>query len=477
MATNRVNFTDWLPDQPGVVGVLTNARNVFPKQVGYGGVPSEQDYSGAASENLNSAVAGRTIAGIVKVFAGSSTKLFLMDSTDLSLDDISGATYSATKNWRFTQFGNLILAANGAQPVQAADLSTTTITFANVEASAPTAKYLSVVRDFVVTGNQPASNPNRVQWSGINDPTTWSSSAVTQSDFQDIPDGGEIRGITGGEFGLVLMERSIVRMSYVGTPLVFQFDNIARNLGCYEGQSVIQWQGTTYWLSDDGFYSYNGQQIEAIGAEKVNRYFWTTMEESKLDEMSAAVDPFRNLVVWGYVSNDSTYRLLIYHWLTKRWSYADTNINRLADFSSPSFTLEGLDNFNNNLDAIPVSLDSRLWLGGKMIFGGVRGTKIITFQGQNKTATIETSDLESDGRFSMITLAKPIVDNGLASVGVASRNNLSVTPAFSNQSAADSENRVGLRSLGRYHRLRVIPSGNWTTAIGVDIEIQPAGMR
>ena len=112
-----------------------------------------------------------------------------------------------------------------------------------------------------------------------------------------------------------------------------------------------------------------------------------------------------------------------------------------------------------------------------MLFGGVRGAKIITFQGQNKTATIETSDLETDGRFSMITLAKPIIDGGLASVGVASRNNLSVTPVFSSQSAADSENRVGLRSLGRYHRLRVIPSNNWTTAIGVDIEIQPAGMR
>jgi hypothetical protein len=477
MATNRVNFTDWLPDQPGVIGVLTNAKNVFPKQVGYGPVPQEEDYSGAASENLNSAVAGKTVAGAVRVFAGGSTKLFLVDSNDLSLSDISGTTYSATKNWKFTQFGNLVLAANGAQPIQAADLSTTTISFQNVEASAPTAKYLTVIRDFVVTANQPASNPSRVQWSGINDPTTWSSSAVTQSDFQDIPDGGEIRGITGGEYGLVLLERSIVRMSYVGTPLVFQFDNIARNLGCYEGQSVIQWQGTTYWLSDDGFYSYNGQQIEPIGAEKVNRYFWATMEESRLDEMSAAVDPFRNLVIWGYGSNDNTYRLLIYHWITKRWSYAETNVNRIADFSSPSFTLEALDTISTNLDLIPVSLDSRLWLGGKMIFGGVRGDKLVSFGGQSKEATIETSDLETDGRFSMITLAKPVVDGGLASVGVASRNNLSVTPVFSGQSQADSENRVGLRSLGRYHRLRVIPSGLWRTAIAVDIEIQPAGMR
>ena len=112
-----------------------------------------------------------------------------------------------------------------------------------------------------------------------------------------------------------------------------------------------------------------------------------------------------------------------------------------------------------------------------MIFGGVRGNKLVSFGGANKQATIETSDIETDGQFSMITLAKPVVDGGLASVGVASRNNLSVTPVFGNQSQADSENRVGLRSLGRYHRLRVIPSGLWRTAIAVDIEIQPAGMR
>ena len=77
----------------------------------------------------------------------------------------------------------------------------------------------------------------------------------------------------------------------------------------------------------------------------------------------------------------------------------------------------------------------------------------------------------------MITLAKPIIENGSASVAVASRMNLSTAPSFNDAVAANSENRVGLRSLGRYHRLRVIPSGEWTTAIGTEVEIQPAGSR
>ena len=476
MATTRVDFTEWLPDQPGVVGALTNAKNVYPKAVGYGAFPLEEDYSAAASEGLNSVFAGKDDGGNTKVFAGGSTKIFLLDASDMSLDDVSGTTYSAGSDWKFIQFGSYVIAGNNANKLQYADLSTT-ISFADLNASAPTAKLLTVVRDFVVTGNTDTAS-NELRWSGINNPTgTWGSVAVTQADFQTIPDGGEIRGLTGGEFGLVLLERSIVRMSYVGSPLIFQFDNISRNLGCYESNSVAQWQGVTYFLADDGFYACNGQQVDPIGAEKVNRHFWETALESKIGEMSTAVDPFRNLIIWGYQSTDLTYRLLIYHLITKKWSFADTGISRIANLFTPAFTLEQLDNFSASLDALPVSLDDRQWLGGKFLFGGISTNKIITFSGPSKEARITTSDLETNGTKSMVTLAKPIVDGGSASVAVASRQNLAEDVVFNTAVAADSENRVGLRSLGRYHRLRVIPSGNWLTAIGVEMEIQPAGMR
>ena len=475
MATNRITFGEWLPDQPGVIGALTKAENVFPKAVGYGPFPNSVAFSGDASEDLNSVVAARDINGTTKVFAGGSTKLFLLDSADLSLGDISGTTYSSSNDWKFTQFGNSLIAANGAQKLQYYDL-TTTDNFTDIDAGAPTARFVTVVRDFVVTGWQPDNN-NRVQWSGINDPTTWSSSGVTQSDFQDVPDGGQIQGVTGGEFGLVLLERSIVRMSYVGTPFVFQFDNISRNLGCYEPNSVVQWQGVTYFLGDDGFYACDGQNVVGIGAEKVDRFFFNDASEASFPEMSAAVDPIRNLVMWGYRNSGDIYRILVYHVNTKRWSYIDTVINRLGSYSTPAITLEGIDTYSASIDALTITLDSRFWQGGKLLLGGVTGAQIVTFSGSDKTATIETSDLENTGQASMITLARPMIDNGSASVGIASRNSLNDAVNFGSQNSPSAENRVGLRSYGRYHRLRVIPTGNWTTAIGVDIEIQPAGNR
>ena len=475
MAITRVTFGEWLPDQPGVIGALTTAKNCYPKAVGYGPFPQEVDYSTAASETLTNASAARDSNGLTKIYASGTTRLYRLNTTTFGFDDISATTYSGSTGWKFTQFGNSLIAANESNTMQYIDVLSGT-TFADLAIDAPKAKFVTVVRDFVVSGYQ-SNNKSRVQWSGINNEKTWATSATTQADFQDLPDGGFVQGVTGGEFGLVLLERSIVRMSYVGTPLIFQFDNIARNRGCFEPNSVIQWQGITYFLGDDGFYACDGQNLVNIGAEKVNRYFFNTLREEVISTMSAAVDPINNLIVWGYPSTDLNYRALIYHITTKRWSYADSTATRVAPVSTPSVTLEGLDNFSASIDALGVSLDSRTWLGGKLLLLGINGSKLITFSGASKTADIETSDIQADANQSMITMVKPIVDNGSGSASVASRLQLNQTVSFPSVTAANSENRIGARSYGRYHRVKLQPSGDWTTAIGMDVEIQQAGTR
>jgi len=475
MAITRVTFGEWLPDQPGVIGALTTAKNCYPKAVGYGPFPQEVDYSSAAPQTLTNASAARDSNGLTNIYASGTTRLYKLNTTTFGFDDISAATYSGTTGWKFTQFGNSLIAANESNTMQYIDVMSGT-TFANLAIDAPKAKFVTVVRDFVVSGYQDA-NKSRIQWSGINNEKTWTTSATTQADFQDLPDGGFVQGVTGGEFGLVLLERSIVRMSYVGTPLIFQFDNIARNRGCFEPNSVIQWQGITYFLGDDGFYACDGQNLVNIGAEKVNRYFFNTLREEVLTTMSAAVDPINNLIVWGYPSTDLNYRALIYHITTKRWSYADSTATRVAPVSTPSVTLEGLDNFSASIDALSVSLDSRTWLGGKLLLLGINGSKLITFSGASKTATIETADISADANQSMVTMIKPIVDNGTGSASVASRLQLNQTVSFPTVTAANSENRIGTRSYGRYHRVKLEPSGDWTTAIGMDVDIQSAGTR
>jgi len=476
MPTQRITFTEWTPDQPGIVENLSAAKNVIPAAIGYIPMPSAVDYSSSASENLNNVFAGR-FSTTTTVFAGGATKLFKFDSSDLSMDDVSkSGGYTAIVKWNFIQFGDTVIAANNVNKLQSWTLGSSSL-FADLAAAAPIAKYVTVVRDFVVAANlDGGTNANKVQWSDINDETDWTSGNASQSDFQIIPDGGNITGITGGEFGLVLMERAIVRMSYIGSPYFFQFDTISKSLGCTEGSSVTKYGNITYFLGDDGFYSCDGTSIVPIGNEKIDRWFFSNANPSELESMSTTVDPIRKIVVWNFLDNFGQRQLLIYNWQVQKWSYANTTANVVSYAATAGSTLEGLDIYGT-LDSLTTSLDDALWAGGKLLFAGARGDKIITFTGANLTAELATGDIGSEST-SVVTLARPIIDNGSANVAIASRTLLNADINYGDYVSASSENRVSLRSGGKYHRLSVVPTGmQWSNAIGIDIEITGQGTR
>ncbi len=536
MPTQRIQFKEWLPDQPSILDTVSKANNVIPLAVGYGPFKSPVDYSGVATEALNNCFAAKVNAD-VSIFAGGNTKLFKVSSTDLTMEDVSkSGGYTGINRWQFVQFGDYALASNGSEKIQYFDVNVST-DFADLAAAAPVAKYITVVRDFVVGANIGAgSNPSRVNWSDINDPTDWTAGGASQSDFQELPDGGDITGITGGEFGIVFLEKAIVRMSYIGSPLFFQFDTISRNVGCVEGGSIAQYGGIAYFLSDDGFYSCNGQQVTGIGSEKVDRYFFNNANIGDIDSISAAIDPERNLVIWNYTTVSGGRSLLLYNFETQKWCEADTDVNFLSTLATTGTTLDGLDAAYNitagsfvigkqytirtlgntnytligavantvgvlftatgvgsgtgvaidmeasaaagrTIDSLTTTLDDRLYAGGKFLFGGVRDTRIITFTGSNATATITTNDLEY-GYNSVLTLIRPSVDSGSADVSVASRRMLNDTITYSTPISATEENRCAVRSSGRYHRVSITPTdANWFSAIGLDLDYSEQGTR
>lgn len=480
MATTKLTFGEWMPDQPSVSGALTDAKNVVSQAIGYGPFPSPVTFStSSASEDLTTLYAAKQPNGDTALFAAGSTKIYTVSGVGAITQVKSGMTTGTNDKVRFTQFGKSIIATNNSQKLQSWTLGTST-SFADLSATAPVAKYITVVRDFVVVANTYESAEQkqyRVRWSAINDETDWTENVNTQSDYQDIPDGGQIVGIRGGEFGLVFLERAIHRMSYVGTPFIFQFDNISRGKGCMVSGSIAQYQGITFFLSDDGFYMCDGQNITPIGAEKIDRYFIDNASDSDYGTMSAAVDPIRKLVIWNYKTIYGNRNVLIYNFKTQKWTYGDAGTDYLSEASTSSVTLEQLDSISGSIDALTTSLDSRLYVGGKYFLGGTLGARVMTYTGANQTGVIATGDLDI-GANSVVTLARPLVDNGSATVAIASRTLLDQSVTFNTAVAASSENRVPLRSAGRYHRLKITPTGSsWKNAISVDVDVTPQGVR
>jgi hypothetical protein len=489
-----IQFGQFLPDQSEFNNAgVTVANNVIPAAVGYESMQGLSPISGAADENIVGMIAAADDDGNTALYAADRTKIYQYNTTTSALDNVSKAgNYStgADDRWRFVQFGEDVIGTNFANPIQYIAAYTGS-NFADLSADAPKAKYIAVVRDFVMTGYTndvtDGNKPYRVRWSGIGDHTSWAISAATQADFQDIADMGDVTGLVGGEYATILLEKGIVRASYIGSPLIFQFDKLETIRGCKVPGSVCNVGHNVFFYSDDGFYMFDGEKSIPIGSEKINRFFLEDWDGAYAKNMSASADPLRQIIVWPYASrqaiNGKPDKLLIYNYALDKWSTASVAVDLVAPIYTAGYTLEGLDAAFGSLDVLPASLDGAIYRGGEFLFAASKDKKIQTFTGNTLSATIETAEFEGQkGSFSLVRNIVPYVtlrESGSATVTaqVSSRNRQIDTYTFGSASSINSDNLIPVRSNGRYHKVRLNLSGEWKKAQGIDVDFGVMGRR
>jgi hypothetical protein len=188
-------------------------------------------------------------------YAGDISDLYrLADTTWTNATRATSGNYSVAEEdfWEFAQWGERVLATNFVNDIQA--ITAGASNFATLAGTPPKARHMAVVRDFLVLGNVTdystgASVANRVHWSGFNNIETYEPAAATQADYQDLQgSGGHVQKVVGGEYGIIFQERSIWRMTYVGSPLVFQFDEVERGRGTPVPGSVVNYGSTIFYL-------------------------------------------------------------------------------------------------------------------------------------------------------------------------------------------------------------------------------------
>tara|TARA_R100001510_G_C7656556_1_gene216708 strand:- start:2165 stop:3622 length:1458 start_codon:yes stop_codon:yes gene_type:complete len=484
-----INFGEWLPDQSSLGASTTVATNVIPAFKGYRPFKNLSALSSATSSPLRGLFPTKQADGTVNLFAGSGTQLLKYNNSDTSLSNVSKAgdySVNATSQWQFIQFGDDVLATEIATPIQKFTLGSSS-NFADVT-SAPSAKFMKVVKDFVVTAHVNYGSvlyPRRVRWSQINDASSWTIGS-NQADIQDLADSGFITGLVGGEEGVVLTEKGIFRMQYVGSPLIFTFQKIS-NVGCTFPHSVSSLSSDkVFYANQDGFFLFNGKDVLPIGSEKVDIFFSDDLNSNFTNRISCSIDPVNQIVCWSYPSTQSTSgvpdKILIYNYAIARWSLVEISHDFIGEIATPPQTLESLDNLNSSIDALGISLDSPAFAGGLFLFGASKDNKIQSFSGDNLSAVLETTEFEPvKQKRSLIKTVTPIVDRGssepIITVQVGSRSRQSDNVVFTSASSLTSDNFCNTRSNGRYHRIRVNASGTWKFAFGVDIEASSLGKR
>jgi hypothetical protein len=304
-------FGDYRPDLSAYQGASSQViQNVVPRGDGYGPFADFTPFTSALPAACRGFFYARKTDGSIAVFAGTASKLYQLSNTDLSWTDVSrsGGTYTAlpsSDHWQFAQFGNLVIAVEANTVPQVFDLTSSTA-FADLAGSPPQARYIAVVGRFVVLSGL-LSTPYRIQWSGLNAVTTWTS-GINSSDFQDLPDGGIMRGVAGGEYGVIFQETAMRRMVYVpGSPVIFNIERITEDKGLMAPYSLIRAADKIFFLSPQGFQGMISTGAPAaIGKERFDRTFFADYDSGSIQMIIGAADPAQTRIYWAYKSSSGT---------------------------------------------------------------------------------------------------------------------------------------------------------------------------
>lgn len=495
-------FGEFLPDQSDYTNEgAIDAKNCIPlTNKSYAPLRDHSPVIDALTNRVQGAGTFQEDDGTIHTFCGDNQNLFLLGSAAFSEQSKSTNAYTtaAKDHWDFVQYGNRVVAVNGHTDAPQSYVMGTSTDFADLGGSPPQFKHVAVINNFVMGGNTDVSGtvfPNRVQWCAIDDPTDWptigsADAAAKQSDRQDLPYGTSVEAITGsigGVDGAIFMRDSVYRVSYVGSPLVFEFTEVERGRGALAGKSVVNVGPFAFYLAEQGFFSFNGTQSTAIGNQKVDQFFFADLDYNFIHRVSGTADPVNKLVYWSYPGAGNTdgtpNKLIIYNWEIGRWSYGDMVLDMIFKDTSPGYTLDNIDGFGN-MDTLATGLDDRFWVGG---FGNVSGFssthRLGTLTGSALAATVTTTEFGGMELFQLanerlyINGVRPYVDGGTVTVTLTYRDSPSGTTSDDGANAVDSNGMAHFTRSCRYARVTVniAAGGTWSHAQGVDLDVAQDG--
>jgi hypothetical protein len=466
----------WIDEFRLSVGVARYIENFTPRTFAY---------YGDLTPTCRGFFYARKSDGTVQIFAGTSTRLYTMSNTDFSWSDVSknGAAYTAlssSSQWQFAQFGSYVFAVHAGVAPQVYTLASSTA-FSDLGGSPPQASYIAVVGRFLVLSGL-NSTPYRIQWSGLNATTTWTA-GTNSSDVQDLPDGGVVRGVAGGEYGLIMQDAAVRRMIFVGGSLVFQIERISEEKGIYAPLSIIRAGERVFWCGSDGFKMYSpGSQPVAIGKERVDRTFFADVDSSNLQLCIGASDPKTSRVYWAYKSRSGATglfdKILAYDWVLDKWSPITVSGEYISSLARPGITLDALDAIYSSIDDMDVSFDDFSTVAFAELAAFNSDHKIGFFTGANLEATLVTAEKGGDGRRLRVRGFRPVTDAATVYGSLSARETASATASDSDEVLVNSSGNIPANVSTRYARMNMrIPAQTWTYVTGGEPKFKLEGQR
>ena len=465
--------------------------------------------SGGARE-VNGTTAAAHSAGVTITNITSYAGWGSASSTDFTIDP---------GLWILDNYGTKLIALiyNGACFEWDASPSNATSIRATVLPNAPTASRHVLVstpdRHLVFFGTETTVGDSTTQddmfirfsdQENIDQTDSYTVRAENTAGTQRLADGSKIMGaIKGRDAIYVWTDTALFLMKFVGQPFTFSFEQVGTNCGLFGKNACVEVDGSSYWMSENGFFTYDGQ-LKSMPC-LVEDYVYDSINDTSRDLINCGLNNLFGEINWFYCSesSDEVDRVVTYNYLDSSakqpiWttgSLARTAWQDSAVFNRPHATYYG-SNDNASFDVTGNTQGSTIYYnqetGTDQVTAGNIATAIpafiesgdfdITQKRSNTGQAVGTPDLRGDGEYIMrISRFIPdfITQTGDTKVSFTTRAYPNSTPAVKEFTINSSKTFQSTRIRARSIALKIS-----NTAINQDwklgtfrLDIAPGGMR
>ena len=168
-------------------------------------------------------------------------------------------------------------------------------------------------------------DPLLIRWSSNEDYTQFSPAVTNASGEIRLQDGNEIvKAVTTKAETVVFTDTGVYRQVYVGGDFIFSIEKVGANCGLISPQGARDVNGVVYWMSDAGFFLYNGsiQKLECSVYDNIfNKNTGDGINYEQAYKIFCGVNAEFSEIWWFYPdkNSDENNRYVVYNYQDSTW--------------------------------------------------------------------------------------------------------------------------------------------------------------
>ncbi len=319
-----------------------------------------------------------------------------------------------------------------------------------------------------------------LRWSSQETTNTWTPTATNTAGSFRLTDGNQINTAVRSRGAVMIWtDTALYQMQFIGAPLTFGFKQIGSNCGAVGINAAVDVSGTSFWMSDDSFFLYDGA-VKKIPCTVQDHVFDDINPNAKQDVFCAANSDF-NEVMWFYPSANSTQidKMVAYNYAENLWYVGTLARSSWAD--SGVYDNPYAAEFDASDTTATISTITGLKAGRTFVYIHETGSND---DGAAMSNHIESGDIDiADGdNFMSVSRFIPDFKNQTGTVDVVLKTRPYPSGTQTSHGSFDvttSTTKVDTRIRGRQVAVRVSSDAvddNWRYGT-MRLDIKPDGMR